>query len=66
MNKRTISTIQSIIAIGAIAYVICPDLLFGPLDDAAVAAIATIADVVLGVVKSRITASPVTFMDEDF
>ena len=51
MNKSKLSTIQSALVIGAIIYVVSPDLLFGPFDDAAVATIAAIAHFVLGCVK---------------
>jgi len=66
MNTRSISTIQLFIALGAVLYVVAPDVFFGPFDDAAVATIATIADIILGIVKSRISASPATYLDDDF
>lgn len=64
MNSKTISKIQVIIAIAAVVYVIAPDLLIGPIDDTAVIALATIADVILGVTKSRI--SEATTIDHEY
>ena len=53
MNKiQNITTAQTIILIGAIVYVLFPDLLIGPIDDTAVALIAGIAEVVLSCTKS--------------
>lgn len=55
MDKiKNISTAQTIILIGAVVYVLFPDLLFGPIDDAAVVLIAGIAEVVLKCTKSGI------------
>ena len=55
MNKiKNITTAQTIILIGAIVYVLFPDLLIGPIDDTAVALIAGIAEVVLSCTKSGI------------
>lgn len=56
-NKSKISSAQSAILIGTILYVVLPDLLIGPFDDAAVALIASIAELVLGFAKSRVSAS---------
>lgn len=66
MDTKTISTIQCVIAIAAIVYVVCPDFFIGPIDDAAVAAVATFADIFLGIAKSHITVEPSTDRDTDF
>lgn len=54
MESKTLTTIQIIIAIVALGYIIAPDLLLGPFDDAAIVGIAALADVILGIVKNRI------------
>lgn len=51
MNKN-LGKIQVVIAIVAIAYVLMPDLFIGPIDDAGIAVIATVAEVVLGVMRA--------------
>lgn len=58
MDKEKMSTIQWIIAVAAIIYLIAPDLIIGPLDDVIVAIIATITDVILGITKERLTIVP--------
>lgn len=52
MNKSSLSHIQLAVVVVAALYVIMPDMFFGPIDDAAVAAIAAVAEVVLGIIKS--------------
>ena len=54
MENKSLTIIQIIIAVVALLYIVSPDLLLGPFDDAAIAGIATLADVILGVVKHRI------------
>ena len=54
MESKSLTTIQIIIAVVALLYIVSPDLLLGPFDDAAIAGIATLADVILGVIKNRI------------
>ena len=58
MNKNNLKKVQIIIAIVAIAYVVMPDLFIGPIDDAGIAVIAAIAEVVLGVMRSMSKAEP--------
>lgn len=58
MDKETMSTIQWIVAVAAIIYIIAPDLLIGPVDDIFVAIVATITDVILGITKERIEVVP--------
>ena len=54
MENKSLTIIQIIIAVVALLYIVSPDLLLGPFDDAAIAGIATLADVILGVIKKRI------------
>ncbi len=49
MKQNTLSRIQIIVAIVVAIYVVMPDFFIGPIDDAAVAAIAGIVEVVLAV-----------------
>ena len=64
-NKTKLSSIQSIILVAAVAYVVMPDLCFGPIDDSVVALIAGVAELVLGIAKSRIpTSTPTPTPDE--
>lgn len=58
MDKETMSTIQRIIIVAAIIYLVAPDLIIGPLDDVIVTIIATITDVILGITKERLTIVP--------
>ena len=60
MNKSKISSIQSIILIASVLYVVMPDLCFGPIDDSVVALIAGVAELVLCIAKSRIPTSTPT------
>lgn len=66
MDFKAISKIQTMLAIAAAIYVIAPDLLFGFIDDTAVVALVVIADVILGVTKSRISESSTTDHEYDF
>ena len=54
MESKTLTTIQVIIAVVALLYIVSPDLLLGPFDDAAIAGMAALADVILGIIKYRI------------
>ena len=58
MDKETMSTIQRIIIVAAIIYLVAPDLIIGPFDDVIVAIVATITDVILGITKERLTIVP--------
>lgn len=66
METKSITNIQRVIAIAAIIYVVCPDFFFGPIDDVAVAAIATFADIFLGIAKSHISVESPDNRDIDF
>jgi len=52
MNKKTIKMIQLIVAIAVVAYIVMPDLFAGPMDDSAIAALAVISEIVLGIVRA--------------
>ena len=52
MTPKDLGKIQIIIAIVAAIYVVMPDLFVGPIDDAALAAIAGIAEVVLCIMRA--------------
>jgi len=49
-NKSPISSAKSYVLIGAILYVVLPDLLIGPFDDAAVVVLSGIAELILTIV----------------
>lgn len=55
MESSNFSTIQYVIAVGAILYCIAPDFFIGPFDDILVASVAAISDIILAVSKPRIT-----------
>ena len=57
-DKQMFTTMQKLIAVIAIIYLIAPDLLIGPIDDMLIAIIATITDVILGITKERLTIVP--------
>lgn len=52
MTQKDLGKIQLIIAIVAAIYVVMPDLFVGPIDDAALAAIAGIAEVVICIMRA--------------
>ena len=52
MKQTDLGKIQIIIAIVVAIYVVMPDLFVGPIDDAAIAAIAGIAEAVLCIVRA--------------
>ena len=52
MTQKDLGKIQLIIAIVAAIYVVMPDLFVGPIDDAALTAIAGIAEVVLCIMRA--------------
>ena len=54
MNKKTLSTAQTVILVGTVLYIVFPDLFIGPIDDTVIALIGGIAELVLGFAKSRI------------
>ncbi len=59
MNKKTLSTTQTVILVGTVLYIVFPDLFIGPIDDTVIALIAGIAELVLGFAKSRIQSPPI-------
>ena len=52
MKQADLGKIQIIIAIVVAIYVLMPDFFIGPIDDAAIAAIAGIAEAVLSIVRA--------------
>ena len=66
MDTKSISRIQTIIAIVAIVYFIAPDPVIGHFDDILVAAIAATIDTILGVSKHRISIEETDDRDFDF
>lgn len=53
-SKSTLATVQTAILIGTALYVLLPDVLIGPVDDTVIALFSGLAELVLGIVKSRI------------
>ena len=51
MNRKTLTTIQIVLAVIVLAYWVLPDFMLGPLDDGVIAALALIAEVVLFVIR---------------
>lgn len=66
MKTKEISMIQTLITISALIYCFSPDLLFGPFDDLFVVTVATIADIILGVSKPRLSENHASQQDFDF
>ena len=54
MERKPLTVLQVVIAVLALLYLVSPDLLLGPFDDAAVLTIGAVADVVIGIIKKRI------------
>ena len=52
MKEKNLGTVQIVIVVCTIVYIIAPDLIVGPVDDAAVAVLAGIIEAVLGVVQA--------------
>ena len=57
MKRKTIVIIQTVLAAAALTYIIAPDLIVGPFDDAAIFALIGCAEVVLAIVQARLKAS---------
>lgn len=57
-DSKTITIIQVLVIVAAIAYCVAPELILGPLDDMLVGAIAIISELVLGFIKPHITVVP--------
>lgn len=71
MKNNALGKIQIIVLIAVAIYVVMPDLFVGPIDDAAIAAIAGIAEVVLGIIRAvsnthpdYLTDDPLEIIDE--
>ena len=54
---KSVSTVQKVIFIAAAIYVVCPDIMIGPLDDAAVVLLSGITEAILGCVRANISQS---------
>ena len=52
MNRKTLTTIQIVLAVIVLVYCVMPDLIVGPFDDGILAALAGIAEVVLFVIRA--------------
>ena len=57
MKRKTLTTIQIVLAVIVLAYWVLPDFMLGPLDDGVIAALAFIAEIVLFVVRAVLTPS---------
>ena len=57
MKRKTLTTIQIVLAVIVLAYWVLPDFILGPLDDGVIAALAFIAEIVLFVVRAVLTPS---------
>ncbi len=63
MLEKNLGKVQLVIAIAAAVYVLMPDLFAGPVDDTALAAIAVIAETVLGIMRAM---SRQGFVDSEY
>ncbi len=63
MLEKNLGKVQLVIAIAAAVYVLMPDLFAGPIDDTALAAIAVIAETVLGIMRAM---SRQGFVDSEY
>ncbi|MBR3279783.1 MAG: hypothetical protein IKG01_12910 [Lachnospiraceae bacterium] len=54
MLERNLGKVQLVIAIAAAVYVLMPDLFAGPVDDTALAVIAVVAEMVLGIMRAAL------------
>ena len=52
MNRKTLNTIQIVLAVIVLAYCIMPDLIVGPFDDGVLAFLAVIAETVLFIYRA--------------
>ena len=63
MKQNNIGKIQILIAVVVAVYILAPDLVIGPVDDTALAAIAGIAEVVLGIMRAKANSEPERMSD---
>ncbi len=66
MKQNNIGKIQIIIAVAVAIYVVMPDLIVGPIDDAAIAAMAGIAETVLCIVRAVTNSKPEYISNESY
>ena len=57
MNSKALKTFQIVLAIIALVYFVMPDLVIGPFDDAAVAGLILVAEIVLAILQARSRSS---------
>ena len=57
MNPKVIKIIQIVLAVVAMLYLVMPDLVIGPFDDAAAIGLIGAAELVLGIIQARSRAS---------
>ena len=65
MKNNVLGKVQLIVLIAVGIYVLMPDLFVGPIDDAAIAAIAGIAEAVLGIIRAVSKSHP-EYLDDDY
>jgi len=65
MKNSIIVRIMIVVAVVTFLYMISPDLFAGPIDDAAITAIASIAEIVLAVVMVMSGKDPYQISDND-
>ena len=64
MKDNVLGKVQLIVLIAVGIYVVMPDLFVGPIDDAAIAAIAGIAEAVLGIIQA-VSRSHQEYLEDD-
>lgn len=64
MKDNVLGKVQLIVLIAVGIYVVMPDLCVGPIDDAAIAAIAGVAEAVLGIIRAVSKAHP-DYLEDD-
>ena len=64
MKNNALGKIQIIVLVAVAIYVVMPDLFVGPIDDAAIATIAGIAEAVLGIIRAVSDSHPDYLTDE--
>ena len=64
MKNNVLGKVQLIVLIAVVIYAVMPDLFVGPIDDAALVAIAGIAEVVLGIIRAVSKSHPEYLTDD--
>lgn len=65
MKNNIIVKIMIIVAVATFLYIIAPDFFVGPIDDTAVTAVASIAEVVLAVLMATSNRDPYQISDNE-